>query len=216
MKQQLTPHEALRRLIQGNERYHAGLLSVVSISSVLNRKELAEKGQNPFAVILACSDSRVPAELLFDQGLGDIFVVRVAGNVTAPSLLASIEFAATVLETPLCVVMGHTGCGAIKAAIDYVEGKSSPESKNLTDLLERIAPAVRKSRERKGESLGAFQLECLKENVQQTCHQILQESPILQSKIDEGKLALVGALYDIESGLVDFEISGPLAEKMTL
>src|SRR5690349_21481050 len=113
----IPPQEALAKLIKGNERFVTGLRSVESLASHLRRRELAESGQEPWAIVLSCSDSRVPAELVFDCGLGELFVVRVAGNIVAPSLIASVEFAAQSFGTPLCVVMGHSQCGAVGAAV---------------------------------------------------------------------------------------------------
>lgn len=126
---------ALTQLIEGNKRFTSGLRSVNSLATIERLPELAEKGQKPFAIILSCSDSRVPAEIVFDQGAGDLFMVRVAGNTVAPSLLASMEFAATNFGSPLIVVMGHTNCGAVNAAIKLMNDKVATASlgKNLRD-----------------------------------------------------------------------------------
>ena len=197
--------EMLQRLMAGNERFVSGLRSVESIATVSRLAKLASEGQKPFAMVLGCADSRIPTELLFDQGLGDLFIVRVAGNVVAPSLIASMEFAATTFETPLLVVMGHTKCGAIQAAVDQFYSHKNTLGKNLKDLVERITPAVKRVCE--GEAKDHIDLtDVARENVQTSIHSILAESEILKERVETSKLLVVGAMVDIGSGKVSFHL----------
>src|SRR5690242_17936990 len=137
----VTAQEALERLREGNKRFVNHLRSAEAILSQLRRGELA-KGQAPFAIVLGCSDSRVPAEIVFDQGLGDLFVIRVAGNVVAPSQIGSVEFAAEAFGTRLVVVMGHSKCGAITATINELRRPTENQSRNLRAIVDRVRPAV--------------------------------------------------------------------------
>src|SRR5687767_6890397 len=141
MPNQLAAHEALARLLEGNQRYAANVRSLDALISHGRRGELAA-GQLPYAIILGCSDSRVPAEIVFDQGLGDLFVIRVAGNIVAPSQIGSVEFAAERFGTRLVVVLGHSMCGAIAATLEELERPSERRSPNLRAIVDRIRPAV--------------------------------------------------------------------------
>ena len=134
-------HTALERLKKGNLRFVADTPDIDPISHKTRRTQLVD-GQNPFAIILGCSDSRVPAEIVFDQGLGDLFVIRVAGNIVAPSLIGSVEYAATQLETKLVVVMGHSMCGAVLATLDELKQPTSNQSPNLRSIVDYIRPSV--------------------------------------------------------------------------
>src|SRR5919206_1613537 len=136
----ISAQEALTRLKEGNQRFVAGVRSLDSLLSHTRRAELAS-GQNPIAIVLGCSDSRVPAEVVFDQGLGDLFVIRVAGNIVAPSQVGSVEFAAARFGTPLVVVLGHTQCGAVLATLEEIRSRTS-QSPNLRSIVERIRPSV--------------------------------------------------------------------------
>ncbi len=138
-----TGREALRRLREGNERFVANVRSMKSLSSAARRAELAV-AQEPFAIVLGCSDSRVPVEIVFDQGLGDLFVIRVAGNIVAPSLIGSVEFAAAQFGTRLVIVLGHSQCGAIIATLDQLRRPTANQSPNLKSIVDRIRPAVEK------------------------------------------------------------------------
>ena len=137
----IAARQALERLQEGNRRFVAGRPGLGAAADEARRNELVE-GQAPFAAILGCSDSRVPAEIVFDQGLGDLFVIRVAGNIVAPSLVGSVEFAADKLGTRLVVVMGHSGCGAVQATLDELERPSENRSPNLRSIVERIRPSI--------------------------------------------------------------------------
>jgi carbonic anhydrase len=189
----LSPTAALTRLLEGNKRFVAGKGAAYTGF----RAELAD-GQSPFAVFLGCSDSRVPAELVFDVGLGDLFVIRVAGNIVAPSLMGSVEFSVSQFGTPLVVVMGHTRCGAIGATLRTLEG-AQPDSRSLEAITNRIAPHIR-------EAAATHQAEqrvtaCVEANVRASVKG-LYESRILYDSVREGRLAIVGAVYAVETGAV--------------
>jgi carbonic anhydrase len=194
---------ALRMLKEGNQRFVQGLRSIESMVRSGDLAELAEKGQKPFAIVLACADSRVPTEILFDRGPGDIFVCRVAGNVATPAIMGSMEFAAEQFGSALLVVMGHTRCGAIKAALSM---KQQPEglSPNLKMVVDEIEPAARLGREFGEPSLQNIDRTAWL-NVQHTMDTIRKKSPVLASMIADRKVTMVGALCNIENGSVRFE-----------
>ncbi len=203
----ITADEAVRRLRTGNRRFAAGSGSG-AVASLLRRTELAE-GQEPFAVILGCSDSRVPAEIVFDQGLGDLFVIRVAGNVVAPSQIGSVEFAVERFGTPLVVVLGHSRCGAILATVDELNRPSERQSRNLRSIVDRVRPSV--------EALLATELrndlaelvaQAVRANVRASVDHLRHGSEILEQCIQDRRLVVVGAEYSLESGVVEF-FEGP-------
>jgi carbonic anhydrase len=205
MHQTLTANESLERLKSGNDRFTQGLRSVSSFATEEKLKKLAEDGQRPFATILTCSDSRLPAELLFDQGFGDLFVIRVAGNVVAPSLIASMEFAALSFETPLILVMGHSNCGAIKAANDYVKNPGTPLTENLRDLVSRIEPAIHLTARTKNYAHGGDALhESTWNNVEHSIATILEQSKTLRDLVNNKKIDICGAVYDLKTSKVTF------------
>lgn len=194
--------EALERLRAGNARFAQNLRSVASLTTHDRRGELVD-GQKPFATVLSCSDSRAPSELVFDCGLGDLFVVRVAGNIVAPSLVGSIEFAAETFGTELVVVMGHSRCGAIAATVDALTRGTSAASENVRDIVERIAPSIIPVVERGGpakELLAA----ATRANVRASANHLRHASSIIERRIAEGRLQVVGAEYSLETGVVDF------------
>lgn len=196
--------EALQRLREGNERFVRDVRSVRALASQSMREALVA-GQSPFAIILSCSDSRVPAEIVFDQGLGDLFVIRVAGNVVAPSLVGSVEFAAAKFGTPLVVVMGHTHCGAVSATVEAMENAGSVSSENIRDIVERIRPAVESVRRaHSGLDRPALIREAIRANVRASVDHLRHGSRILEDLIRRGQLVVVGAEYDLESGRVEF------------
>jgi carbonic anhydrase len=196
------PREALDRLRRGNARFASNVRSVEALASQAHRADLVD-GQSPFAVILSCSDSRVPAEIIFDCGLGDLFVVRVAGNVVAPSLVGSVEFAVATFGTRLVVVMGHSRCGAIGATLDALAAGKGPPSENVRDIVERIAPAVRPIVDRGGERANLVRA-ATRANVRASAEHLRRGSRILEERIEAGALAVVGAEYALETGQVDF------------
>jgi len=195
-------HEALQRLRDGNRRFVAEVRG--RAASRERRQELAA-GQEPFAIILGCSDSRVPAEIVFDQGLGDLFVIRVAGNIVAPSQVGSVEFAAARFETRLVVVLGHTSCGAIQATVDELGRRSEEQSRNLRSIVDRIRPSIEPLL---GTSLArdrdALMHEAVRANIRMSVNQLRHGSEVLEQLIDTGGLRVVGAEYSLDTGVVEF------------
>ncbi len=194
--------EALDILIEGNDRFVRGLRSVEHFPTPSKLRDLADQGQRPYCIILSCADSRVPSELVFDQGLGDLIVLRVAGNVIAPSLLASMEFAALNFNTPLIVVLGHSRCGIIKATADQLRDRSEPASENIQRLINRIIPSVTPHLHEKEETR-MLDL-CSIENVHTTVRAIREESEILRKKEEENTLAILPAFFNLHTGKVEF------------
>jgi carbonic anhydrase len=196
--------EALERLKEGNRRFVSGSPSLDTQATHVRRMDFVA-GQEPFAVILGCSDSRVPVEIVFDQGLGDLFVIRVAGNIVAPSQIGSVEFAAERFGTRLVVVLGHTHCGAIQATLDDLQRPSGAQSLNLSSIVQRIRPAV--------EGLLATELrrdhealarEAVRANVRVSADYLRHGSEVLERLIRKEGLQVVGAEYSLETGVVDF------------
>jgi len=188
--------EALQKLMDGNKRYVAGNLATKDIGDT-KRKELS-KGQKPFAIVVTCSDSRVPPEILFDQGLGDIFIIRVAGNVVDPIALGSIEYGAEHLNAPLLFILGHTNCGAVKATL---EAKGKPEG-NIGAIVKKIMPAVEKAKKKGGTEDEIFEA-AIKENVKNVYDDVMKKSNIIPHLVGEGKLKIVAGEYDITTGEVE-------------
>jgi carbonic anhydrase len=196
--------EALERLREGNRRFAAGTVAVDGLSSHARRAELVA-GQEPFAIILGCSDSRVPAEIVFDQGLGDLFVIRVAGNVVAPSQIGSVEFAAERFHTRLVVVLGHSQCGAVAATLEVLRQPNDANSRNLRSIVNRIRPAVEELfAARRGGRLEDLMPEAVRANVRAAANQLRHGSEVLERLIDRDGLLVVGAEYSLESGQVEF------------
>jgi carbonic anhydrase len=199
----LSAREALDRLREGNRRFVANL-SAAPTDHQARRNELVS-GQEPFAIILGCSDSRVPAELVFDQGFGDLFVIRVAGNIVAPSQIGSVEFAAARFHTRLVVVLGHSQCGAITATLEELLGKATTESKNLRSIVDRVRPAVEDLLAGPhGEEPEALLREAVLANVRASVQMLSHGSELLERLIDTDGLLVVGAKYSLATGVVDF------------
>jgi carbonic anhydrase len=196
------PVEALERLRAGNARFVANEPS--REFSDVERARLAS-GQEPFAVILGCSDSRVPTEVVFDQGLGDLFVIRVAGNIVAPSQIGSIEFAAQKFATRLVVVLGHTHCGAVEATIDELQQPAEKQSRNIAAIVGRIQPSVMDLLER-GDVTDRDDLmrRAVRENVRYSTNALRHGSEIIEELIVKGELLIVGAEYSLDTGVVEF------------
>ena len=196
--------EALERLREGNRRFVSGVRSLETMVRQGWRGEMAD-GQEPFAVILGCSDSRVPVEIVFDQGLGDLFVIRVAGNIVAPSHVGSVEFAAEQFGTRLVVVLGHTRCGAIGATLKALEPAAEPHSRHLGSIVDRIRPAVEgllaDGTARDAETLYR---DAVRANVRASVRALKHGSEILENLIRDDGLLVVGAEYALETGEVDF------------
>jgi carbonic anhydrase len=201
-KDSIAPREAVQRLIDGNLRFCEGrpVGSTRAFSA-----ELASRPQRPFAIVLGCSDSRTPVEVLFDQGFGDLFVVRIAGNVVAPSVVGSIEFAASQFGTRVVVVLGHTSCGAISATENAIRTGNGHESKNIRSITDRIAPHIEPLLQ-KGPQPADRQLlrELMRANVRASADHLRHGSRILEDLVLAGRLAVVVADYDLESGRVSF------------
>jgi len=195
---------ALERLREGNRRFAAGDSGLESRSARTHPGDLAS-GQEPFAAILGCSDSRVPVEIVFDQGLGDLFVIRVAGNVVAPSQIGSVEFAAERFGTRLVVVLGHSRCGAIQATLEQLQRPSENQSRNLHSIVDRIRPSV--------EGLLATELrrdpetlvrQAVRANIRASVSHLRHGSQLIEQLVRSSGLLVVGAEYSLETGVVDF------------
>ena len=205
----ISANEALRLLKEGNARYVDGKLQHPH-QGPERRALTSGQGQHPLAAVLTCSDSRVPPEIIFDQGIGDIFVIRVAGNVAATDEIGSIEYAVDVRAVPLVVVLGHTQCGAVGAVLD--DTKLPP---NIANLLEPIKPAVDKAREANPEAAKEVLLKAaITDNVWQAMEDMLRLSPIIREKVKDGQAQVVGALYDLDSGQVQWLGPHPDQEKL--
>jgi len=198
----LSAREALARLVEGNRRY---LQNVRSVDSMLSHSRRDVQSQQPIAIVLGCSDSRAPAEVVFDQGLGDLFVIRVAGNIVAPSQIGSVEFAAERFGTRLVIVMGHSSCGAIEAAIEAVARKQGPASRNLMSIVDRVRPSI--------ESLvGVAELandpvklrrEAMRANVRASVNHLRHGSEIIEKLADRDGLWVVCSELDLTTGEVN-------------
>lgn len=196
--------EALRRLKEGNQRFMSGRGGRDLDFEHVRRLETVGD-QAPFAIVLGCSDSRVPLELIFDQGLGDLFVIRVAGNIALSSQLGSIEFAAAEFGTPLLVVLGHSGCGAVAAAVDGVLGPARALSPNLDRVVGRIRPAVEAQLEKEpGLDRDSLLNASVGGNVRRVAGGLEKGSEVLGTRIRDGRLKVVGAEYSLENGGVLF------------
>lgn len=200
----LSAAAALDRLRAGNRQF---VSNTISLDALVSRRQRGDQiaGQSPFAVILGCSDSRVPVEIVFDQGFGDLFVIRVAGNVVAPSQVGSVEFAAARFGTRLVVVLGHTQCGAIAATLEQLQSKQEDSSPNLRSIVDRVRPSV--------EGLLSTDLihdqetlarEAVRANVRASANHLRHGSRLLEDLIEKDGLRVVGAEYSLESGVVDF------------
>jgi len=193
---------ALAALRDGNRRFVAELRETQPVRT--RRRELPA-GQEPLAIILGCSDARVPAEIVFDQGLGDLFVIRVAGNIVAPSQIGSVEFAAAAFGTRLVVVLGHSNCGAIHATLDQLTRPSREQSPNLRSIVNRIRPAVEGLIERgAGADRDALVRQAVRANIRMSADHLRHGSEVLEQAIERDGLLVVGAEYSLESGVVDF------------
>ena len=200
----ISPDEALKKLIDGNNRFVQSAQAQKDIGN--NRRTELTKGQHPFAVILSCSDSRVPPEHIFDQGMGDIFVVRVAGNVADSIELGSVEYAAEHLGVPLILVLGHQSCGAVKATVDG--GK--PEG-NIGSIVKKIAPAVKKARETVKEKDKLLDAAIL-ENTKSTAKTLTKKSSIIKHLVEEKKVKIAAGVYNMATGKVEL-VEVPASEK---
>ena len=196
--------EAVERLREGNRRFASNMGSRETPMSHSRRAELA-KEQQPFAIVLGCSDSRVPAEIVFDQGLGHLFVIRVAGNIVAPSQVGSVEFAASRFDTRLVVVLGHSQCGAILATLEELQRPAENQSRNLRSIVDRVRPSVEgllKTELR--HDLNALVRHAVRANVAVSVNRLRHGSEVLEQLIRNEGLLVVGAEYSLETGVVEF------------
>lgn len=200
----MTALAALERLREGNARFVSERGGRDSLIGQARRDELAG-GQAPFAVILGCSDSRVPVEIVFDQGLGDLFVIRVAGNVVAPSQVGSVEFAADRFGTRLVIVLGHSSCGAVAATLEELGRPTEVQSPNLRSIVHRIRPAIEPLLETQlKDDPDALAHHAVRANIRAAANHLRHGSRILEQLIDSEGLLVVGAEYSLETGQVDF------------
>jgi carbonic anhydrase len=196
--------EALARLREGNLRFVSNVRGLDAYVSHTRRAELAS-GQQPFAILLGCSDSRVPGEIVFDQGLGDLFVIRVAGNIVAPSQVGSVEFAAERFGTRLVVVLGHSQCGAILATLEELRRPSANQSRNLRSIVDRVRPSVEALLATDlADDFDALVKQAVRANIRASADHLRHGSPILEQLIKDEGLLVVGAEYSLETGVVDF------------
>ena len=200
----ISAREALERLQEGNRRFVSGHRRGDTLTSQTRRSDLVA-GQDPYAIVLGCSDSRVPAEIVFDEGLGDLFVIRIAGNIVAPSQIGSVEFAAERFGTALVVVLGHSRCGAIQATLEELMRPREKQSRNLLSIIDRVRPSV--------EALLATELRddpdvlvrhAIRANIRASAHQLRHGSEVLERLIQQNRLLVVGAEYSLETGFVEF------------
>jgi carbonic anhydrase len=196
--------DALQRLREGNLRFANDTRNVEATSSPRRRAELAA-GQEPFAAILGCSDSRVPVEIVFDQGLGDLFVIRVAGNIVAPSQVGSVEFVAERFKTRLVVVLGHSRCGAIQATLEQLQAPAALQSRNVLSIVSRVKPSIEPLLETDlRHDPAALAHHAVRANVRASANHLRHGSSIIEQLIQTEGLLVVGAEYSLETGLVDF------------
>ena len=201
---QVSAHEALDRLHEGNLRFAETVSGPDSFLTSTRRAELPG-AQEPFAIILGCSDSRVPAEIVFDQGLGDLFVIRVAGNIVAPSQVGSVEFAAARFGTRLVVVLGHSQCGAILATLEELQRPAENQSRNLRSIVDRVRPSVEELLETDlRHDLDALVQHAVRANIRVSVNHLRHGSEELEHLIQNDGLLIVGAEYSLETGLVEF------------
>jgi carbonic anhydrase len=196
--------DALNRLREGNRRFTANVRGIDALLSQQRRAELASQHQ-PFAIVLSCSDSRAPAEIVFDQGLGDLFVIRVVGNVVAPSQIASVEFGAIRFGIPLVVVMGHTRCGAIDATLEAISRPHDESLQPLRSIVDRVRPAIEPlTLTDLARDPVALRRQCMRANVRASANHLRHGSRAIEESLLKGQLMVVGAEYDLESGVVEF------------
>lgn len=194
----------LAELQSGNQRFLAGNSQQTSETSLQKLKDFAKTGQFPKAIVLCCSDSRAPVEMIFDQDIGDLFVIRIAGNIVAPSLVGSVEFAATTYGVPLVLVMGHTQCGAIRATLDHIEHAETIPSENIHDIVSRIKPHIFPIAQVKGISPEERVNRAVEANVLASVSQLSHSSRMIESMLTQKAIKIIGAVLDLDSGRVNF------------
>jgi carbonic anhydrase len=200
----ISASEALKRLQEGNKRFAASLSGSGAPMAPPRRLELTQE-QEPFAIILGCSDARVPAEIVFEQGLGDLFVIRVAGNIVAPSQVGSVEFAAARFGTRLVVVLGHSQCGAILATLEHLQQPTESQSHNLQSIVDRVRPSVEGLLETDiRHDRAALVKTAVRANIRASVNHLRHGSQLLEQLIFKDGLQVIGAEYSLETGVVEF------------
>ncbi|MEO0367592.1 MAG: carbonic anhydrase [Pseudomonadota bacterium] len=200
----MSPAAALAKLQQGNELFVETLKNDSTPSLVLDQAK-ANSPQRPFAVILSCADSRVPPEHIFNCGLGELFTIRVAGNLVAPTLVGSIEFACESFGTPLVVVMGHSQCGAVNATLDALINKTEAPSPGLESIVQRISVGIKDLvDEASNKSVEALMPQAIDVNIDHSVQKIIERSVLLEKRVENQELEIVGANYSLETGRVEF------------
>jgi carbonic anhydrase len=192
MRDKLTPDQALTQLLHGNERFVAGWPDHPN-QSARRRREVSDTGQQPYAIILSCADSRVPPEIIFDQGLGDVFVIRVAGNVLDEVILGTIEYAVEHLHTPLVMVLGHDKCGAVTAAVERV-----PTNNHVQAIVDALQPALTLAEAQEGDRIST----AIDANIRYAVKTLHASEPVLMGACAAGQLRIVGARYNLDTGEV--------------
>lgn len=211
-----SPQETLARLQDGNRRFVSECPAPVTLSRAARRRELLT-GQEPCAIILGCSDSRVPPDIVFDQGLGDLFVVRVAGNTAGSSQVNSIEFAVEKLGTRLVVVLGHSNCGAVLAALEDLKLPLRRRSPSLAPIVASFEESLVLPETERRQDSDSLVCHAVRENIRMVVNQLRSESKILERRVQRDGLLIVGAGYSLETGVVDFfdSVAGPIAAEVT-
>ncbi|MGD9649360.1 MAG: carbonic anhydrase [Dongiaceae bacterium] len=204
MKLTASAAEAIQDLKQGNQRFLQGRSIHAQEASLSKLKEFGKSGQFPKAIVLCCSDSRAPVEMIFDQDIGDLFVIRVAGNIVAPSLVGSVEFAASTFGVNLVLVMGHTQCGAVKATLDHISSPQQISSENIHDIVSRIKPHIFAIAQMPGKSYEEKLASAVEANVRASASQLAHSSRLIESLIQQKKIEITGAVLDLLTGEVKF------------
>ncbi len=204
MEVRLDANKVLDELVAGNNRFLEGQSIKCAHSSLRKLKKFARTGQLPKAILLCCSDSRAPGEMIFDQDIGDFFVIRVAGNIVAPSLVGSVEFAASTFGTSLVIVMGHTQCGAIEATLNHIEDPKTIASENIHDIVSRIKPHIYHISQLENKTTQEKSEMATRANIIASVSQLSHSSRLIESLVEQNKIRIVGALLDISTGKVEF------------
>ncbi len=199
----LAAQDALQRLKEGNQRFVSEMRNSDALNSQTRRCRLVDS-QEPFAIILGCSDSRVPAEIVFDQGLGDLFVIRVAGNIVAPSQIGSVEFAVEQFGTGLVIVLGHSRCGAVRACIEEINSPSHDTSRNISSIVNRIRPSISTLIESSSADSEQLINHAVRANIRASVNQLSHGSTFVEQLIEQNKLMVIGAEYSLDTGVVEF------------
>jgi carbonic anhydrase len=206
MKTRTDPHQVIDDFKAGNLRFLDGKSMQSSDSSLAKLKDFARTGQFPKAIVLCCSDSRAPVEMIFDQDIGDLFVIRVAGNIVAPSLVGSVEFAVSTFETSLVLVMGHTQCGAITATLNHIEHPQAISSENIHDIVSRIKPHIFPISQMQEITYEEKLTRAVEANVRASVSQLSHSSRLIEGLVRQEKIKIMGAVLDLYTGHVDFNI----------